>query len=160
MPPPLQFRLGPDTLHDLDSLASSAGTRTQAVRESVAYWYSEVAAAARANADDLSRDEWHLLAHTGTPSLDTDEDGGRYPDWSRVLAMELVGMWEGRPLALPSHKEDKRASERLAKKIADWGPTRGYALMSAIRWLWSHQDTADAWWHPEIWLTPEHRGDS
>jgi hypothetical protein len=32
---------------------------------------------------------------------------------------------------------------------------RGYALMAALRWLWAHQDTADAWWHPEVWLTPE-----
>lgn len=160
MPPPIQMRLNADTLADLDSLAASAGTRTQAVRESVAYWHQATAAAARMNADELTRDEWHLLAHSGDPTglqyLD-DDQGGRYPDWSQMLALELVGVWEGRPLLLPSHKEEKKASEKLARKIGGWGPARGYALMAALRWFWRHPDTADAWWHLEVWLVAETR---
>jgi hypothetical protein len=156
--PYVKFRLGPDTLDALSALAASSGNLTQAVRESAAYWHAETVAAARLNADELTRDEWHLLAHTGTPSLDIDdEDGGRYPDWSQVLALELVGVWEGRPVLLASHAADKKASHALAKKVAKLGPVRGYAIMSALRWFWGHQDTADAWWHPEVWMTPEVR---
>lgn len=157
--PYLKFRLGPDTLADAAALAASAGNLSQAVRECIAYWHRATAEAARLNADELTREEWHLLAHTGTPALDGDEDGGRYPDWSHVLALELVGVWEGRPVLLPSHKEEKKAAEKLARKIGGWGPVRGYALMAALRWFWSHKDTADAWWHPEVWLTPEAKGE-
>lgn len=155
MPPPIQMRLNADTLTDLDSLAASAGTRTQAVRECVAYWHRATADAARSNADELTRDDWHMLAHTGTPSLDVGDDEGRYPDWSHMLAIELVGMYEGRPLLLPTQKAEAKAAEKLARKIGGWGAARGYALMCALRWFWAHKDTADAWWHPEVWLTPE-----
>ncbi len=157
--PYTKFRLGPHTLADAAALASSAGNLTQAVRECIAYWYRAVADAARQNADALTREEWHLLAHTGDPSDMTlgGEDEERYPDWSRHLAVALVGVWEGRPLLLPSHKVEQKASERLAKKVGGWGPVRGYALMAALRWFWSHQETSDAWWLPEVWLTPEAR---
>lgn len=158
--PYTKFRLAPHTLSDLAALAASAGNLSAAVRECVAHWYRAVSEAGRLNANDLSRDEWHLLAHTGDPSSPydgTDERAIRYPDWSRILATELAGVWEGKPLLLPSHREEKKASERLARKIGGWGPVRGYALMAAVRWFWKHPDTADAWWWPEVWLVAETR---
>lgn len=159
MPDPIQMRFAPDTLAALDALAASSGGRTQSARECIAYWSRATAESARQNADELTRDEWHLLAHTGDPTMAvyTGDETGRYPDWSHLLALELVGVWEGKAVVLPGHAADKKASERLARKIGGWGPARGYALMATLRHFWRHQETADAWWHPEVWLTPEPR---
>lgn len=162
---PTQLRLSPDDLYPIDSLAAGIrdqrdrpGNRTEAVRESAAYWYAVVADAARRNADEIGSDDWHRLAHLNDPTdLAMLDDGPRVVDWSARLAAELCGMWEGRAVVLPEHREAARACRALAKRIGGLGIVRGYAIYAALRWFWCNPDTADAWWWPEIWLTPEVR---
>jgi len=158
-----KFRLSTDTLADLDALASSnGGNRSQAIRESVAYWRRLVEAAGRDNADALSPEEWTLLAHTGDPSdmeiPGDDEAGIAARDWCGWLATSLAQMHEGREVVLPSHREEARAAKKLAKKIAGWGVVRGYALYAALRYFWRRSEAGiAACAAPEVWMTPTAR---
>lgn len=139
---PSQFRLGPDTLADLDALAASnGGQRTPAVKEAVAQFRALVEEAARANADELSREDWIRLGHLNDPDplgeLNLDDmptSHGR--DWSQWLAAELVGMWEGRGTTLPLHDAEAKACQTLARRVSKLGRLRGYALMAALRYFW------------------------
>jgi hypothetical protein len=159
------LRLGPDTLADLDALAASnGGIRTTAVKEAVAYWRAAVEAAGRANADALTAEAWTLLGHTGDPGdLDLPDDvcpDFCCRDWAFLLAAELSQVYDGRPL-LPAHRDEQKAAKRLAKKIAGWGITRGYALMAALRYFWRHPEAGImACAAPEVWMTPEARPDA
>lgn len=161
--PYFKFRLPPNTLADLNALAASnGGNNSLALKEAVAYWRDAVEVAAKQNADDLSRDEWTLLGHTGDPSdcdlPDEANEGSLCRDWAHLIAIELSTMYDGRLLMLPSHKEEERAAKKLAKKIAGWGIIRGYALMSALRYFWRHQEAGiTACALPEIWMTPTAR---
>ena len=162
MPEYTHFRLGERTLAQLDTLAAGAGSRTQAVREATAYWTHLVREAASINATELSEEDWVRLAHLNQPEslpgdLRDEEDRTATRDWSQWLAIELVGMWEGRSLALPYHQEEARACRALAKRIARWGTVRGYALFACLRWLWRHEeeDTRTKWWTPEVWMESE-----
>lgn len=164
--PYAKFRLGADTLADLDALAASnGGNRSQALREAIAYWRMAVEEAGRRNAAELTPEEWSLLGHLNDPdpfpgaALGEDEPG-RVTDWSRRLALELAGTWEGRKPVAKFHQEEKAATNRLARKIASWGPTRGYALMAALRYFWRTPDAGIvACAAPEVWLTPTARGE-
>ncbi len=158
---PIQFRLPPDTLADLAALAgSNGGNLTTAVKEAAAQWHAAVEEAGRLNADELSAEDWHRLAHLNDPDplsgLMEDEDfTPRSADWSKWLAAELVGMWEGKGLILPSHKTESRACKQLAKQVAEMGRVRGYALMAALRYFWKTPDAGImACAAPEVWLTP------
>lgn len=161
MPEYTHFRLGERTLAQLDTLAAGAGSRTQAVREATAYWTHLVRVAASINATELSEEDWVRLAHLNQPEplpgdLRDEEDRTATRDWSQWLAIELVGMWEGRSLALPYHQEEARACLALAKRIARWGTVRGYALFACLRWLWrQEEDTRAKWWTPEVWMESE-----
>lgn len=150
------FRLGPQTLADLDALAASAGTRTQALREAIAHWRQAVAEAGRLNADELSADDWTRLAHLNDVYQLDHSDGDRSAawDWSQRLAHELVGVWEGRPVLLPLHREEADACRDLARRVAALGPVRGYALMSALRHFWRDpaRQLPERWWEPEVWM--------
>ena len=156
-----QFRLGEHTLADLDALAAGlGGVRTAACRDAIHHWRRAVEEAGRLNAAELSRDDWVRLAHLNrpdVPEVDGDDGGGRYaPDWSRVLAVELVGMWEGKPL-LPLHRKEKAACEELARRVAALGPVRGYALYLCLSHFWGPAlgTPGDGeWWHPATWMTP------
>lgn len=154
-----KFRLGADTLADLDALAASnGGNRSQAIRESVAYWRRMVEAAGRENADALTPEEWTLLGHSQVGSDDLDEVLEERPiaqDWSVRIAQELIGTHDGRPILLKSQQEEVRAAKRLAKKIAGWGVVRGYALYAALRYFWRRPEAGiAACAAPEVWMTP------
>jgi hypothetical protein len=163
-----QFRLGPLTLADLDALAAGIetpdgrlGNRSQAVREAIAYWRRVVEDAGQQNADDLSKEDWHRLAHLNRPDMPSDsrddEERSVAIDWSARLAAELVGMWEGRELVLPMHREEAKACRALAKRIGGWGVVRGYALFACLRYFWATPSSGVGggdWWTPEIWMTP------
>lgn len=159
---PSQFRLGPDTLADLDALAASnGGQRTTAVKEAVAQFRALVEAAGRQNADELSREDWTRLAHLNDPDpfggLDVEVDPmPRHGiDWSQYLAVELCGQWEGRELLLPLHKSEAKECRALAKRVAAFGRLRGYALMAALRYFWHTPDAGiGACAAPEVWMTP------
>lgn len=157
MAAPSQFRLGPHTLADLDALAASAGTRSDALRECIAYWHRAVAEAARLNAEELTPEEWVRLGYTGDPGSFLGDEDQSAVDWSRRLAIELVGMYEGKAYLLPEHMGGQKEAKKLAKKIGGWGIVRGYAMMAAVRYLWIHQDTGPAWWQPEVWMTADVR---
>lgn len=152
-----KFRLGHRTLADLDALAASAGTRTQALREAVAYWNLLVREAGERNAAELSRYDWARLAHLDRPDpwpsegYDEDERASAL-DWSAILAESLVAMWEGKDLVLPAHQEEAIACRKLAKKIAGWGVVRGYALMACLRHFWAQEKHGAEWWLPEVWM--------
>lgn len=166
-----KFRLSDATLAKLDDLAASnGGTRSVAMREAVHYWHAVVSAAARANADALTEEEWALLGHTqaGADSDEIEEllrDGPGRPhaedvvavDWSQRLAMELSQMHEGRAILLESHREEQRAAKKLARKIAGWGIVRGYALYAALRYFWRPENRdvgVGACAAPEVWMSP------
>ena len=71
-------------------------------------------------------------------------------------------MWEGRTV-LPLHRPEERACRALARRIAGWGPVRGYALFAALRHFWRHPESGvggGEWWHPETWMTPTARTDA
>lgn len=157
-----RFRLGAYTLEHLDALAASAGSRSQAVREAAAYWRRAVEEAGRANAAELAPDDWIRLAHLNDPDplpSDVRDDAGRSAawDWSQRLAQELVGMWEGRDLTLPMHREEARACRELARRVAGWGVVRGYALFACLRHFWRAPNAAEEWWRVEAWMTPAAR---
>lgn len=161
--PYVKFRLGEHTLADLDSLAAGrGGNRSAALRDAVHYWRRAVEDAGRANAAELSKDDWVRLAHLNRPDVPEldDEEGRRVvPDWSRILAMELLGMWEGKPL-LPVHRKEKAACEELARRVAALGPVRGYALYLCLSHFWGAAlgTPGDGeWWHPAAWMTPTAR---
>lgn len=168
-----KFRLGEDTLADLDAIAASnGGVRAIALRESIAYWRHLVEEAGRRNADDLTREEWTLLGHAQV-GADAEIDEiieprgvGQPPvqaptarDWSHLIAAELVGTWDGREAILPLHRREKRACRTLARKVAKIGVVRGYALYAALRYFWQHPEAGiAACAAPEVWMTPTHRG--
>ena len=156
-----KFRLGEHTLADLDSLAAGlGGVRSAAVRDAIHHWRRAVEEAGRLNAAELKKDDWTRLAHLNRPDdPELDELLGNEriaPDWSRRLAVELCGMWEGKPL-LPVHRREKKACEELARRVAKFGPVRGYALYLALSHFWGPAVGTPGdgeWWHPETWLTP------
>lgn len=157
MPEYTHFRLGEQTLAQLDALAASAGSRAQAVREAVAYWQALVREAGECNARELSLEDWARLGHIGQPDVMPDEvrdEGERTSvrDWCTYLAVELHGQWEGRTLVLPYHREEAKACRALAKRIGGWGMVRGYALFACLRHFWRAEGTADGWWRPEVWM--------
>lgn len=157
-----KFRLGEETLADLDAVAASnGGNRSQAIRESVSYWRTIVEQAGRLNAYELSREEWTLLGHTQVGSDDLDEiieDRPTAQDWSARIAQELAGMHEGREVLLPSHRDEQRAAKKLAKKVSGWGVVRGYALFAALRYFWRRPEAGiTACAAPEVWMTPTAR---
>lgn len=149
-----KFRLGEQTLADLDALAVG-GSRTQALREAVAYWRLLVAEAGQLNADELAEADWVRLGHLNDPSplaWTWDEEERAAPhDWSVRLATELEVAWEGRA---QEHKAEAKACAKLAHRIAGWGPVRGYALFACLRAFWSRPDTPDRWWEPAVWMAP------
>ena len=163
--PFVRFRLRPHTLADLDALAAGlGGVRSVALRDAIHHWRRAVEEGGRLNADELSRDDWTRLAHLNRPDdPELDEatgDGRGVTDWSRVLATELTGMWEGKPL-LPVHRKEKAACEALARRVASLGPVRGYALYLALSHIWgpAARTPGDGeWWHPETFMTPTARG--
>jgi hypothetical protein len=156
------FRLPENTLDDLRSLAASNGDNlTTAVKEAAAQFRALVEEAGRQNGAELTRDEWVRLGHLDDPDpfsgLDVEVDSlSRHGiDWSRALAMELVGTWEGRDTTLPLHKAEAKACGRLAKRIAGWGRLRGYALMCALRRFWREPSAGiGSCAAPEVWMTP------
>jgi hypothetical protein len=157
--PYAHFRLRPHTMGDLDALAASAGNRSAALREAVEQWHAAVAEAGRRNADELTREDWDRLAHINHPDPFAGLDGEAErvaPDWSQVIALELVGMWEGRELILPAHREEAALCKRLARRIAGWGRVRGYALFACLRRFWEGEAVAE-WWDPAAWMTPDAR---
>lgn len=158
MPEYTKFRLGERTLADLSALAASAGNITQAAREAIAHWRMVVEIAGRQNAESLSIEDWERLCHLNDPTppafaWDEDERASAR-DWSAWIAAELCGAWEGRELALPLHRAEAKACRELARRVASWGPVRGYALFAALRWLWTRQETPRQWWRPEVWMRP------
>lgn len=163
--PYAKFRLGADTLADLDALAASnGGNRSQALREAIAYWRMAVEEAGRRNAAELTAEEWTLLGHLNDPDpfsrLAEDDDPLPAPDWSRLLALELTGTWEGRPAVAPYHLAERDATRKLARKVNSWGPVRGYALMAALRYFWRSPEAGImACAAPEVWLAPTARGE-
>lgn len=158
-----KFRLGVGTLAALDALAASnGGNRSAALREAVGQWRAAVEAAARANAEELSREDWTRLAHLNDPDpfggLLDDDPPTHGRDWSAYLAAELIGAWEGRPVVLPAHKAERRESAGLAKRVAAMGRVRGYALMAALRYFWKNPEAGiTSCSAPEVWLTPTAR---
>lgn len=160
--PYFKFRLPPDVLEALNALAASnGGNNTLALKEAVTLVRAATEAAGRTNADELSREEWMLLGHTGDPTdIDMgDEEDAPARDWSQVIALSLAQMYEGKPVLLPSQREEIRAAQKLAKKVGAWGPIRGYALMCALRYFWRHQEAGiAACASPEIWMTPTAKG--
>ncbi len=158
--PYFKFRLPPNVMADLNALAASnGGNNSLALKESVTLMRAATEAAARQNADELSTEEWTLLGHTGDPTdIDVLELDDPARDWSQVIALSLEQMHEGKPLLLPSHKEEQKAAVKLARKVRSFGPIRGYALMSALRYFWRHQEAGiAACASPEIWMTPTAR---
>lgn len=162
---PTQFRLGPDTLADLDALAASGGgQRTPALKEAVSQWRAAVEEAGRLNADELSTEDWHRLAHLNDPDPfgnlpeDVDPLPRHATHWSQQIAMELVGAWEGKAIVLPAHKTESKECAKLAKRIAALDRVRGYALMAALRYFWRTPDAGiESCRAPEVWLTPTAR---
>lgn len=154
--PYFKFRLPPDVLASLNELAASnGGNNTLALKEAISLARDTVEAAGRTNADDLSAEEWALLGHLGDPTDIAMAEEVPSRDWSHTIALSLAQMHEGKPILLPSHRDELRAAQRLAKKIAAWGSIRGYALMCALRYFWRHQDAGiTACASPEIWMTP------
>jgi len=163
--PVSKFRLPPATLEALDALAAcNGGVRTSALKDAVAYWHAAVAEAGERNALDLAPDDWTRLAHLNDPGdpswLDEEDAGPRVIDWSARLAHELAGMWEGRAVVLPEHKDERKACRELARRIAGWGMVRGYALWACLRHFWTHPESGVGggdWWHPATWMTPTAR---
>ena len=157
------FRVPGDTLAQLaDLAASNGGNLTTAVKEAAAQFRAAVEEAARLNAEEISAEDWIRLAHLNDPDpfsgMDLDDDAGlsRYGvDWSAALAAELVGMWEGRDSSLPLHRTERRVCEELARRVAELGRIRGYALMAALRYFWRHPEAGVAACRAvEVWLTP------
>jgi hypothetical protein len=166
---PSQFRLGPDTLADLDALAANnGGRRTTALKEATAQFRAAIEEAARANADALSPEEWALLGDLNQPDPyadmpdDVRDDVARWGvDWSAYLAAELVGAWESRAVVLPLHQEQAAAARALARKVGRFGRVRGYALMAALRWWWTPgtERTIEQCADPAAWMTPADRAE-
>lgn len=159
---PSQFRLGPITLAELDAIAASnGGQRTTALREAVAQFRVLVEEAGRANAEELSPEDWERLGHLNDPDpegLYPDDDPGHGRDWSKFLAVQLAGMWEGRDTSLPMHAEEARACHELAGRVFVIGRLRGYALMAALRYFWRSPEAGiGACLSPEVWLQPTKR---
>lgn len=157
--PYLKFRLQPHTVDDLSALAvGKGGVLSAAVRDAIHYWRRLVEEAGQQNAAALSKDDWIRLAHTNDPNMmPPGVEDDREPitrDWGRYFAMELTGMWGGK-IVLPLHKAEKKASEKLAKRLAGIGLVRGYALYLCLSHFWGDTGRGDGeWWHPESWLTP------
>lgn len=176
--PYAKFRLGEETMADLDALAASnGGTRSTALREAVSYWRRLVEEAGRENAEELTVEEWTILGHTQVGVDDLAEilmeesgvDRGRgrpvadttVRDWSVRIAQEVLGSFEGRPVVLPIHAAEKKIAKKLAKKIAEWGIVRGFALYAALRYFWRHPEAGiAACAAPEVWMTPTARSES
>jgi hypothetical protein len=156
------FRLPPDTLDELAALAASnGGNLTTAVKEAAAQFRALVEEVGRANADDLTHEEWVRLGHLNDPDPmgELVEDGPTHgTDWSQRLAAELLGMWEGRDTTLPLHRAESKECAKLAKRIAGWGRLRGYALMCALRHFWREPSAGiESCAAPEVWMTPTKR---
>lgn len=159
---PSQFRLGPDTLADLDALAASnGGQRTTAVKEAAAQFRRLVEAAGRVNAEEFTAEDWVRLGLLNDPDptgglVEVDQAGSPHDrDWSRWFAAALVGTWEGRDTTLPVHKAEAKACRVLARRVAGIGRLRGYALMSALRYFWrSPGAVIESCAAPEVWMTP------
>ena len=158
--PPSQFRLSDWTLGCLDALAASAGTRSAALRECVHHWHAEVGAAARLNADGFAPADWRRLGEAGDPADNAPPGEEWYPHWPTLLARGVVDVYEGRPVTLPLHREGRAAAAELAGRVAGLSAARGYAMMAALRYLWSHPDTAEAWYEPEVFLVAETRAEA
>ncbi len=152
MPPvtPSQFRLGELTLTQLDSLARSAGTRTQALREAVAYWHWAVWIGGEQNAAEFSAEEWEILGGVKPPTK-PEEAAGRVMGWGSLLAAELLEWWKGREI-LSHRREEYELTMKLARKVDRLNFVRGYALYSALRWLWGREGTPPEWYRPANWL--------
>lgn len=156
-----KFRLGKDTLAQTDRLAGAAGSRTQAVRDCIAYWTAAVADAATTNVADFSEEDWTLLSGVEPPDLDlVDGEEGRAVarHWGSILSAELLGRWEGRKI-LALHEPEVKATRKLAKRVAKLDLVRGYALYAALRWFWARQTTPEQWWRPEVWMSSAIAGD-
>lgn len=153
-----RFRLGEQHLSLLDSLAvSNGGVRAPALRDAIAYWHRLISEAGAQNVAELAPDDWVRLAHLNDPDpipAGVDNEEPLAVDWSARLAHELVGMWEGRSITLPLHREEATACRELARRIAPWGSVRGYALFAALRHFWRAPEGAAQWWQPEVWMTP------
>jgi hypothetical protein len=161
--PYIKFRLGEHTLADLDALAAPAGgVRSAALREAIHYWRRLVEEAGRRNAEEFGRDDWVRLAHLNNPDMmppEIEDETASTRDWSQYLAADLCGMWNGKPL-LPIHRQEKKACDALARRIAGIGLVRGYAMYCALRHFWGPAlgTPGDGeWWHPETWMTPTAR---
>lgn len=157
----IRFRLRQSTLTQLEALARSSGTVSQAFREAVCYWHAAVWGAAQSNAEEFSEEDWHLLAAVEPGSYDLAdgevEDGRLMPvpvarQWGPLLAQELLGRWEGRTV-LPLHRAEVEATRKLAGRVARLDMVRGAALYAALRWWWGQRgETPGAWWRPEVWM--------
>jgi hypothetical protein len=163
-----QFRLKPHTLADLDALAAGkGGVRSAALRDAIHYWHREVEEAGRLNAEEFGKDDWTRLAHLNDPNVMPAEiENENEPvtvDWGARFALELCGMWEGKPLLpllplLPMHRQEKKACEQLAKRVGGIGIIRGYAMYLCLSHFWAVPEIGGGeWWHPEGWLTPTAR---
>jgi hypothetical protein len=154
-----KFRLLPSALDTLADIAASAGNLSAAVRECIYYWHRVVGEAAQQNAEELTPEDWERLGHTGDPTTMIRDDEEYTIDWSARLAIEVADTYEGKLLLLPEHKAAAKACKALAKKICGWGVVRGYAMMSAIRYLWTHTDAGSDWYQPSVWMQAEVRPD-
>ena len=149
--PYTKYRLSSATLDQLDALAVSAGSRSQALREAVAGWHAAVLAAARRNVAELTPIDWSRLALLN--QLDAEEEE---VDWSARIARELKDIWEDSSM-LPHHEVEAIACYNLAVQIQRWEPVRGYALFAALRHFWSLQHNDPEWYQPSVWMTPVER---
>ena len=122
-----KFRLRPVTLNAIDVLATSAGSRSEAVREAVHHWRAVVTEAAAQNVAELAAEDWALLAAACDPRVLAEEcaDTGEAPDWSEVLARRLNALHSDRPVLLPSHRAERDAAGSLAQRIGAWGRFAG-----------------------------------
>ncbi len=147
---PVNFRLPDATFGSLDRLSvPHEGNRTAALRDAVSGWEMVLREAAEKNAAELSEDEWRRLAHLNDPGpSESDLGPGFVLDWSRRLALELAGQWDGKVFIEVLHGADRSADLALAEKISDWGAVRGYALWAALRvfWLRWDQPQPKQWW--------------
>lgn len=164
MPPTdyVRFRLGPATLSDLDDLAQSAGSRSQALREATAYWHALVLAAAQDNAARFAAEDWerlllvrqNLVAPLPGQSRE-EESRAQATPWPSLLVQALVAPWQERHPVLPSQKEEWLACRELASRVGRLDLVHGYAMMACLRYYWNNPQalTTSAWWQPVCWFS-------
>jgi hypothetical protein len=141
-----RFRLPEGILGELDALAAAlGGVRTSAVKDAITYRHRPRADAGRANARDLSPEDWGILASITVPA--GRKGNGKVTDWARHLAAQL-GAMEG---------PDGQA---LARRVASWGLVRGYALYACLAHRQRRRGDDIAWWSPAVWMTPTARDDA